>query len=402
MQLVVIMFFDLRGESPRKCAYGILFGVVFVLVLLYGMEVMSIKPVRDDVISKRDVVLVTPQNGSTPTETTIVPTTAPEILAKTLTLEPTVKIEADEESDRCCLYSVSVEDLMRQYPSEFIINGPFKDNNKTYENWLAVVPKKISGNNCIDQWNRLCLQQTNGHDFYFPMLLENLASNEKVPPYYGFSPPTNKAMPRALFLGDSVSHSTFLVLLSLYVNQGVYLAGAPRNCFGFADYYSSLSAWLGPCTWDFVQFNVGMHFHPQPEGDWRTVYRKEILAVVQSIHAHSPFAKIAIAFTTPSPLDTNATTPLDDGSCPHLHLFHKTGLIASMNNEIWAILQGNETIPGLWGVNDRYSLMVPHLSDYQLPCDVHYGPSGYERLAQQDWEVMTTALNTTHYASDSQ
>jgi hypothetical protein len=188
-------------------------------------------------------------------------------------------------------------------------------------------------------------------------------------------------------------------LVSLYTNRGVHLAGAPANCYGFKQYRrrNRLSHWLGPCPWDFVQFNIGLHFHPKPKRNWRSEYKKGILEVVQKIHLHSPSAKIVIALTTPSPLDTHATYPPNDGSCPHMKKFHKTGFVSSMNDVIRSLLvlveRNNETIPGLWGFNDRYSLMIQDLVDYQKPCDVHFETRGDERLAQQDWEMVVAALN---------
>ena len=303
----------------------------------------------------------------------------------------------------CCLHSVSVDDLMRQYPPEYFSRDFFaNDQNKTHKNWNAVLPHKIDGGTCSDYWRRLTLQETRG-GHYFGVVLKELLGNENTTifPYFEEARHGESEIPRALFLGDSVSRGTWERLLSLYSHRGIHLAGAPANCYGFEQYiyHDSLLHWLGPCKWDFVQFNIGLHFHPKPEGDWREEYEQGLREIVQLIHEHSPSAKIVIALTTPSPLDTEATYPLDDGSCPHLAKFHKTGFISSMNDVVKSMLGGNETIPGLWGFNDRYSLLTPHLIDYQLPCDVHYTPMGYELLAEQDWKTLVTALNMATIAS---
>jgi hypothetical protein len=291
-----------------------------------------------------------------------------------------------------------VEDLMGQYHPEYFSHDFFvNDQNKTRDNWNAVAPHKIDGGTCTDYWRRLTLQETYGGYYFGAVLNELLAKvNTTIFPFLEEPPAGESVVPRALFLGDSVSRGTWERLLSLYSHRGIHLAGAPANCYGFEQYkyQDSLLHWLGPCQWDFVQFNIGLHFHPKPEGDWREEYQQGLRDIVQTIHDHSPSAKIVIALTTPSPLDTNATFPLDDGSCPHLAKFHKTGFISSMNDVVQSMLGGgNETIPGLWGINDRYSLLAPHLVDYQLPCDVHYSEMGYERLAEQDWKTLITALN---------
>jgi hypothetical protein len=304
-------------------------------------------------------------------------------------------ITTSEPSRACCVHPVSVEDLMKQYTPRYFQGSFFKDDNNTrYDNWLAVAPAKLHGTTCHDQWRRLTLQETRG-GFYFGAVLKEIIAKEPSTQFPFSEEPLDKTIPRALFLGDSVSRGAWEVLLSRPSNPAVHLACAPANCYGFDQfrYDDSLSHWLGPCPWDFVQFNVGLHFHPKPNSDWRKEYKREILEVVQKIHQHSPSAKIVIALTTPSPLDTNATYPPDDGSCPHLHKFHKKGFISSMNNVILSFLEGNERIPGLWGINDRYSLMTPNLIQYQKPCDVHYTESGYRRLADQDWRMLVAALN---------
>ena len=256
---------------------------------------------------------------------------------------------------------------------------------------------KVSGNSCFDQWRRLILQETKG-EYYDTKVLKELQQGKanEFFPYY--MEPTDKAVPRALFLGDSVSRGTWKELLSDYSNRGVHLVGAPANCGGFGKYMSSrdFDHWLGPCKWDFVQFNVGLHFHPKPDGKpWQDEYKAGIATVIARIRKHSPSAKIVIALTTPSPLDTNQTYPRNDSSCPNFNKFHKTGFVSSMNEVIKRLPSREPKIPGLWGINDRYSLMIPDLVKYQKPCDVHYIQSGYKRLAQQDWETIIAALNLT-------
>ena len=351
-------------------------------------------PVREEIHTKANETASAPiihsENLSTgPPEPTRPPTQAPTRLPDPVALS-------------CCLHSVSVGDLMRQYHSDYF-NQDFFYQKKKRDKWNVVAPHKIDGGTCTDYWRRLTLQETRG-DFYFGAVLNELLEKEKsaIFPYWEEEPPGESVVPRALFLGDSVSRGAWERLLSSYSHRGVHLAGAPANCYGFYHYkyQNSLLHWLGPCKWDFVQFNIGLHFHPKPEGDWREAYQQGLRDIVKTIHEHSPSAKIVIALTTPSPLDTNATYPLDDGSCPHLAKFHKTGFISSINDVVKSMLGGgNETIPGLWGINDRYSLLAPHLIDYQLPCDVHYTALGYERMAEQDWTTLVTALNMPTMAS---
>jgi len=71
--------------------------------------------------------------------------------------------------------------------------------------------------------------------------------------------------PRVLFLGDSISRATFTRLVNHSWSDSVYLAEPDVNCWGFDRYFqnNSLHEWLGPCSWDVIQFNVGAHFHPE-------------------------------------------------------------------------------------------------------------------------------------------
>jgi len=140
----------------------------------------------------------------------------------------------------------------------------------------------------------------------------------------------------------------------------------------------------------FSIFYIGAHFHPSTfqKGDaWEEDYRNGILYVVNTIHEHSPDAKIIIALTTPSPLDSNATHPADDGSCGNMHTFHPTGFVSNMDGVIRSIASSPPSVleegqekddetnttsiisnvsppppDGLWAISDRYSFIMPTLN----------------------------------------
>ena len=298
-------------------------------------------------------------------------------------------------STSCCLHSVSLDDLMRQYTRKFFQQDRnFREIPDIYQRWLEV-SSKLNGSSCFDMHTRLTLQESPQH-IDFEQIVNDIREN-RTPHIYPFSAEdADKTIPRALFLGDSISRSTFHSLLSRYSNRGVHLSASPGNCQSFARYErdDSLNHWLGPCRWDFVQFNVGMHFHP--EQDWQKEYKRGIISVVQKIHQHSPLAKIVIALTTPSPFDSNATYPRNDSSCPNFSLLHKEGFVSKMNDIIRSIVkERKKSMQGVWGINDRYSFMIPKLLKYQQPCDIHYNKDGYVLLADNDWEVLTSALNLT-------
>ena len=38
------------------------------------------------------------------------------------------------------------------------------------------------------------------------------------------------------------------------------IQSAPTNCGGLLHYEKGLKVWLGDCTWDIIQFNIGYAF----------------------------------------------------------------------------------------------------------------------------------------------
>jgi len=227
----------------------------------------------------------------------------------------------------------------------------------------------------------------------------------------------SRRIPRILFLGDSISRGTFVRLVNKTWGKSIYLEQPEKNCKGFDRFlgYQSMNAsvmkWLGSEKWDYVQMNIGMHFHPERLNlttgqDWRPIYRMGILKIIHIIHQHDPQTKIVLALTTPSPLDTNATYPKNDSSCPHFAKFHKEGFVSNMNDVIRSIVQENDggtngnSIPGLWGMNDRYSHVVTDLIKYQMPCNIHFTDKGYRHLARKDWSTIVSALNLTMMNND--
>jgi acyl-CoA thioesterase-1 len=206
-----------------------------------------------------------------------------------------------------------------------------------------------------------------------------------VLPYYKETP----GLKRIMLLGDSVSRGIRSRTQQLFKDQA-NIQGAPANCMGFEKYQSGLKEWLGYCPWDLVQFNVGLHYHPEfPDNytSWREEYRQGIIEIFKEIRAHSPSAHIVFALTTPSPFDSNATTP-DKATCPHYDKFHKKGFISAMNEVAISLSQELGMI-----INDRYSFVLPVLEKYQNKCDVHFGVEGSKLMATEDWKLFAELLS---------
>ncbi len=268
-----------------------------------------------------------------------------------------------------------------------------------YEEWIAI-SLKLNPNNmsqihldCNTQYSLLVLDQVSGYYLRWA-LTELLEMDGKIPmfPFHEEIP----GLPRVLLLGDSISLGIRTEAQKLF-HPLANIQGAPTNSLGFDRYTTGLSDWLGKCPWDLVQFNVGMHFHPRKHGSsWTRTYRNGIRDIVNAIKSHSPSAHIVIALTTPSPFDSNMTFP-NKASCPHYEKFHKAGFVSAMNEIAVSVAKDLGVT-----INDRYSFILPVLGDYQMICDIHYKDSGYQLMAEHDWEIISSILFKHNSTSDYQ
>jgi len=308
----------------------------------------------------------------------------------------------------CCFFHVSQDDTVGRFTPEFFedqrqrgkaVWDPYEQVLKrsnvsdAYEQWSKHLSPKVFDNNatlskesdpCEQAWLLLILNQANG--FYLVELFKTLVTSKVFSslPYQKETP----GLPRILLLGDSISRGIWVRTQALFSPLGIAnIQGAPVNCGGFALYNSSLSTWLGDCSWDLVQFNVGMHFYPnQHHGTWQAEYASEIKKIVERIKEHSPRTKIVFASTTPSPKDSAATFP-NETSCKNFNLFHKEGVVPTLNEFASSLTKEL----GIY-YNDRYSVIHPVLGDYQKPCDVHYTDEGYDLMATNDWALFVRLL----------
>ena len=233
---------------------------------------------------------------------------------------------------------------------------------------------------CAAKWERL-LEYSLGC-IYYPGHIRNKFMNRTGS--FPYVPNVaNKA--RVLMLGDSVSRGTWVEAMKIAASSPKYkLYGAPTNCGGFESYSANLDMWLGTCQWDLIQFNVGLHFHSED----LTEYATSLIQVVKHLKSHSPDAKIVFAQTTPSPFDSEETTP-NKTTCKDFYLFFKAGRASALNKAAKDALE-----PLGVTLSNRYDAIQPVLGQHQNPCDVHFKTSGYEILAGTDVEVVTRVLST--------
>jgi lysophospholipase L1-like esterase len=174
-------------------------------------------------------------------------------------------------------------------------------------------------------------------------------------------------LPRVLLIGDSVSRGyTQAVRRELAGKANVHRA--PENCGPTANGLKKLDVWLAGQKWDAVHFNFGIHDRKTaPE-----LYEQNLEQLVTRLEATG--AKLVWASTTPVPPDTK------DGDTVPAQIMEKNKIAVR-------VMQKHKVI-----IDDLYGWMLPDLTKFQNPKDVHFNSAGYERLAQRVARVIEVAL----------
>jgi len=240
---------------------------------------------------------------------------------------------------------------------------------------------------CAVQWKRFVLDQSD--TITLEENLQGFVLNGEAPDFRYVE--DDPELPNVLLLGDSISMGTWLYFQDWYGSKA-NIHTAPTNCGPFEKYDDSLDSWLGNQSWDVVQFNVGLHHLARYQEDDFLTFDFKMRSVIDRIHSHSPEAIVVFASTTPSPYDSQDSIP-DLQTCIQwffgeywmnlLQDIYPEGMISSMNDVARLIASEYGVL-----VNDRYSVVAPVLKEEQIPCDIHFRDSGYERLALSDWETI--------------
>jgi len=296
-------------------------------------------------------------------------------------------------STQSCCYPTSLNTLDDKFTSQYFKNQrkvttPRPWSGKEEEEWQLIRSKLVNkgSESCAVQWIYTVLNEVDG--FYLRYLLSYLMDQQDgvnmEASFFPFVAPS-ESMPRVLLLCDSITMGISNATRHIVRLEGLQLSvqSPPTNCAGFSSYRSHLSSWLGNCTLDLVQFNIGMHYHKSNMTD----YVNELTMVVEEIRKHSPAAHIVFALTTPSPFDSNATRP-NSTTCVNFNKFHQLGFVHKLNAEARKSLSEMDVT-----INDRYSVVHPVLEQYQKPCDVHFTPEGSLIMARHDLEVFARILH---------
>lgn len=190
-------------------------------------------------------------------------------------------------------------------------------------------------------------------------------------------------LPRVLLIGDSISMGyTLPVRKRLEGKANVHRI--PTNGGPTTRGVESIDAWLGDSQWNVIHFNWGLHDLKYMDASGKHIdnltdgkpqvaledYERNLDQLVTRMKATG--AKLIFATTTPVPEGAAGRIP-DDA--------------ARYNTAALRVMERH----GI-AVDDLYAFALPQLAEIQLPANVHFSPTGSERLAEAVVESILPVL----------
>jgi acyl-CoA thioesterase-1 len=214
---------------------------------------------------------------------------------------------------------------------------------------------------------------------------------EKQKLNWNFTP--DPALPNVLILGDSISIGYTLQVRALLKGKAnVYRPVSPdgkrpQNCSGTGSGVENIDRWLAGQTWAVIHFNWGLHDlkhvkkagtnekSNDPSGPTQAtleVYAKNLEAITAKLKTTGA----RLVFATTTPVVPGTLNPLRTPDAP-----------VRYNAAALEIMKTNNI-----RVNDLFALCEPHLSEWQLPKNVHFKAKGSAALAKQVATVISEEL----------
>jgi lysophospholipase L1-like esterase len=184
-------------------------------------------------------------------------------------------------------------------------------------------------------------------------------------------------LPRVLIVGDSISIG-YTPFVEKQLAGKATIAHNAANAGTTGNGVFMMDSWLDAKQgkWDVVHFNFGLHDLKRLSDGGHQVepaqYERYLRLFVEKLKGTG--AKLVFATTTPVP-EGKVSPPRTPADVPAY-------------NAIAVRVMKENNIP----VNDLYSLALAHLSEWQLPVNVHYKPEGYEGLARQVSKAISEQL----------
>jgi lysophospholipase L1-like esterase len=178
-------------------------------------------------------------------------------------------------------------------------------------------------------------------------------------------------LPRVLLIGDSISMGyTIPVRTRLQGRANVHRI--PENGGPTTNGTANIDAWLKPGNWDVIHFNFGLHdLKRMEDGNPQvslTDYERNLRVIVQRLKRTG--ARLIWATTTP--------VPPGDVSPPR-----KPEDVPAYNAAARRVMDSEGVL-----IDDLYEFVLPHLTEWQRPVNVHFTDAGSEALGQQVSKVI--------------
>ena len=191
-----------------------------------------------------------------------------------------------------------------------------------------------------------------------------------------FAPVTDQpGLPRVLLIGDSIS-------IGYTVNVRTELAGKanvhriPENGADTANGLKNIDAWLGNTKWDVIHFNWGLHdLKVTPDGGRQVpidAYERNLATLVTRLKTTG--ARLIWATTTPVP-DGKQNPPREPQD------------VGKYNAAAMRVMQANGV-----AIDDLFAAASPHISEIQLPGNVHFNDMGWKLFGTQAATAIRAAL----------
>lgn len=205
---------------------------------------------------------------------------------------------------------------------------------------------------------------------------------------------TRSPAPRILLLGDSISigyhpYVRHALGQDCVVMRPMRGPGQAENCEGTLKGVEAIDRWVKMYggRWDVIHFNFGLHDlkrvdpvtrqnsnDPQdPRQSSLEAYERQLRQIVKRLQATG--ARLIFATTTPIP--EGGLRPWRDAA--DVVRYNETAIRIMRENGI--------------AVDDLYAYALPHLTEWQLPENVHFKPAGSRALAEQVVQAVTARLH---------
>ncbi len=165
----------------------------------------------------------------------------------------------------------------------------------------------------------------------------------------------NRALPRVLLIGDSVSRAYTETVRKQLANKA-NVHRAPANCGPTATGFKKIDVWLGDGKWDLIHFNFGIHDRNTPLAEYTDRLEKLVVRMKET------GAKLVWASTTPLP------------DVPGQY----TAASIVERNAAAAEVMAKQQV----AIDDLFTAISPRLGELQNPNDCHFSGPGNTFLGE--------------------